>query len=111
MRLRKSANPHLESIDSMNLIQTLREQKTTLEKEIAEALKQGNERKKTLELQILKERDAEFRSGIQEVRKIMQNHHLSRQEIFNALSDQHAGKSTDTGGGGMLAEIRRFYAG
>ena len=56
-------------------------------------------------------RDAEFRSGIQEVRKIMQNHHLSRQEILNALSDQHAGKSTDTGGGGMLAEIRRFYAG
>ena len=95
----------------MNAIQTLREQKITLEKEIAEAIKQANERKKALELQILKERDAEFRSGIQEVRKIMQNHHLSRQEIFNALSDQYAGKASDTGGGGMLAEIRRFYAG
>lgn len=94
----------------MNTVQSLQEQKATLEKEIAEALKQANERKKALELQIIRERDMEIKRGTQEVRKIMQTYNLSRQDLMSGLADPQPGKAKDDGVGGMLSEIRRFYA-
>ena len=93
----------------MNTVQSLQEQKAALEREIAEAVKQANERKKALEIEISREREAEIKRGAQEVRKIMQSYNLSQQELVIALADQKQGKDKDLGSG-MLSELRRYYS-
>ena len=93
----------------MNTVQSLQEQKAALEREIAEAVKQANERKKALEIEISREREAEIKRGAQEVRKIMQSYNLSQQELVIALADLKQGKDKDLGSG-MLSELRRYYS-
>jgi hypothetical protein len=111
-------------------MQVLRDQKAALETEIARIMKAGEEKKKTLEEAIVRQRAQEIAQGKAEIQKIMQLYSLSAAEVFGgaAPSGKNAacgycaaevfggaspsGKKAAVGKSeGYLSEIRKFYNG
>jgi hypothetical protein len=95
----------------MSSLQVLIDQKAALESEIARTLKDAEDRKKALEVQIAKQRADEITQGRAEINRVMQKYNLSPEE---ALGIAKAPQQKKVGAGkrsGYLSEIRQYYSG
>jgi DNA-binding protein H-NS len=94
----------------MSSIQVLRDQKAALETDIARIMKAAEEKKKTLEDAIVRQRAQEIAQGKAEIQKIMQLYNLSANEVFGGAAP--SGKKPAVGKSeSYLSDIRKFYNG
>lgn len=93
----------------MSSVQLLIEQKAALENEIARAIKAAEEKKKSLDDQIAKQRAQEISQGRAEIRALLAKYNLSPEEALGA--EPAVTPAADNKRGSYLSEIRQYYNG
>jgi hypothetical protein len=95
----------------MSSIQVLIDQKAALESEIARTLKDAEDRRKALEVQIAQQRAEEIKQGRAEINRVMQEYNLSPEEALGLANGPKQKKMGPGKRTGYLAEIRQYYSG
>lgn len=95
----------------MTTLQILRDQKAALENEIAKTLKSAEERKRSLEAQIEKERAEEIAQGRAEIQRLMKKYSLTPADVFGPGAPVSKKSGVPDKSSSYLSEIRKYYSG
>lgn len=99
----------------MTDLELLRQQKLALDSQIAEAVRLDQARKKALELQAMREREAEIIKGTAEIQALMKKYKLTKNDVFDegkprpTVTQTYTTPSSASPKKKTLEEMRQFY--